>query len=113
MPRSRHLLALVPAPRSYTQSKVSLAGFIVACATLAACADSTTNRTLTAPDARREISETSADFGVAFTLDGPLSFADENGTAQLAAAQLGGAQLAASPQAAGGGRASGHVGFPT
>ena len=96
-------------------SKVSVASLTVLCAALAACSDTGTNRTVTAPDARREISEAPADLGVAYTLDGPsdLTLSSADATAQLAGAQLLGAQLAAAPQAASGGRATGHVGFPT
>ena len=85
---------------------------MVLCATLAACAD--TNGT-TAPNVRPSLSEASADFGVAFTPDGPLDFgfASEEASAQLAGAQRLEAQLAAAPQAASGSRASGHVGFPS
>ena len=95
-------------------SKASLTSIMALCAALAACADGTTNRTLTAPDARREIGEASADLGVAYTLDGPLDlgFASEEATTQWAGAQMLGAQQAASPQAASGDRSSGHVGFP-
>jgi hypothetical protein len=95
-------------------SKASLSSLVVACAVLAACSDSVTNRTLTAPDARREISESPADVGVAYTPDGPFDFASasEEALAQLAGAQLAAAPLGASPRAASGNRASGHVGFP-
>ena len=95
-------------------SRANVTSVMVLCAALAACSDSTTNRTLTAPNAAREISEAPADLGVALTLDGPLefSFASEEATAQLAGAQRLGAQLAASPLAASGSRTSGHVGFP-
>jgi hypothetical protein len=84
------------------------------CAALAACADGTTNRTLTAPAARPALSEASADAGVAYTLDGAsdLTIASDDALAQMAGAQLLGAQLAASSQAASGDRSSGHVGFP-
>jgi hypothetical protein len=88
---------------------------MVLCAALAACSDNTTDRTLTAPDVRREIGESPADLGVAYTLDGPFDFtsASADASAQLAGAQLLGAQLPASPRAASGSRASGHVGFPS
>ena len=95
-------------------SKVSLARLMVLGAALAACSDSDTNRTVTAPDARPAFSEAAADMGASYTLDGPsdLTFASEDAFAQLAGAQMLGAQLAASPQAASGSRATGHVGFP-
>jgi hypothetical protein len=94
-------------------SKVRFTSLIL-CASLAACANDTTTPALTAPDAKSALSEAPADLGVAFTLDGPFDFtsSSEETTAQLAGAQLLGA-LAASPQAASGGRASGHVGFPS
>jgi hypothetical protein len=85
---------------------------IVLGAALAACSDGTTNRTVTAPDVRREIGDAPSDLEVAYTLDGPFGFVSEDASAQLAGAQLLGAQLAAAPQAASGSRASGHVGFP-
>ena len=96
-------------------SKASLTSLIVLGAALAACSDSATNRTLTAPGVRPSLSEAAADVGVAYSLDGPLDvgLASENAFAQLAGAQVLGAQLAASPQAASGSRASGHVGFPS
>ena len=96
-------------------SKASVTSLIVCCAALAACADGATTRTVTAPDARPSLSEAPADFGVAYTLDGPLDvgFASEEASAQLAGAQVAGARLAAAPQAASGSRASGHVGFPS
>jgi hypothetical protein len=96
-------------------SKVSLPTLMVLCAALAACSDTDATRTVTAPDVRPALSEASADFGVAYTLDGPFDFgfASEDASAQLAGAQLLGAQLAAAPQAASGSRASGHVGFPS
>ena len=101
-------------------SKVSCTSLIVLCAVLAACSDTDTNRTVTVPEVRREISESPADLAVAYTPDGPfdLGLASEYATAQLAGAQLLGArsaaaQLAAAPQAASGSRASGHVGFPS
>jgi hypothetical protein len=87
---------------------------MVLCAALAACSDSDTNRTLTAPGARPALSEVSADLGVSYTLDGSsdLTVASEDAFAQMAGAQLLGAQLAASPPAASGDRSTGHVGFP-
>jgi hypothetical protein len=84
-------------------SKVYLPSVMVLCAALTACSDGATNRTVTAPDVRPTFSEAPADLGVGLTADGPfdLVFATEASSAQLAAA----------PQAATGGRASGHVGF--
>jgi hypothetical protein len=90
------------------------------CAALAACSDSATNRTATAPNVGPRFSEAPADFSFAFTPDGPFDFgfATEDAFAlqaamQQAGGQLAAAQLAASPQAASGSRASGHVGFPS
>jgi hypothetical protein len=95
-------------------SKVSLPSVLVLGAALAACSDSATNRTVTAPDARAAVSEASAGLNVSYTVDGPvdLDFAIETASAQLATAQLAPARLAAASQAASGSRASGHVGFP-
>ena len=94
-------------------SKKSRASLMVLCAALAACSDSATNRTLTAPGAGPTFSEAPAHLGVAYTLDAPsdLTSASEDATALLAGAQMLGAQLAASPRAASGSRASGHVGL--
>ena len=85
-------------------SKVYLPSLMVLCAALAACSDSNTNRTLTAPDRGPAFSGTPADLGVGLTVDGPfdLTLATEAASAQMAAS---------APQAATGGRASGHVGF--
>ena len=96
-------------------TKAALSRFIVLCAALAACSDTATTSSMTAPHAKPALSEASADLGVAFTLDGPsdLASASEDALAQLVGAQLLGTQLAASTQAASGGRASGHVGFPS
>ena len=101
-------------------SKVKFTSLLALCAAMAACSDSATNHTVTAPDAAVSLSEAPADLGLAFTPDGPFDFglASEDASAQLAAAQLPGAQLlgaqlAAAPQAASGSRASGHVGFPS
>jgi hypothetical protein len=93
-------------------SKVKLTSLMTLCAALAACSDSATNRTVSAPDARPRFSEAPADLGATFTPD-EFGFASDDAFAQLAAAQLAGAQLAASPQAASGGRATGHVAFPS
>jgi hypothetical protein len=94
-------------------SKVRLASLMVLSAALAACSDSVTNRTLTAPEVRGEISEAPA--GFSYTVDGPFDIAigSEDATAQLAGAQMLGAQLAASAQSASGSRTSGHVGLFT
>ena len=96
-------------------SKVSLASLMVLCAALAACSDTDTNRTVTAPDARPSFSEAAADLGFSYTLEGTsdLDVAVEDAFAQMAGAQLLGAQLGASTQAASGSRATGHVGFPS
>ena len=95
-------------------SKASVTSVIVLCAALAACSDSTTNRTLTAPDAGREMSEAPVELG-SFTLDGPSEFglASEQSAAQLDGARMLGAQLAASAPSASGSRSTGHVGLFT
>ena len=85
-------------------SKASRTSVMVLCAALAACADSSTNRTVTAPDARSALSEARADLSVGFTPDGPYELALLSADAST--------QMAASAQAASGSRASGHVGFP-
>jgi hypothetical protein len=61
---------------------------------VAACSDSPTTRTLTAPDARPSLSEASADLGGSYTVDGPgdAGSASEDAFAQLAGAQMLGAQ---------------------
>jgi len=84
-------------------SKVNVTSLIVLCAALAACSDTATNRTVTAPDVRPALSEAPAGFSVGFTYDGPfeLAFATEGASTQMAA----------SAQAASGSRASGHVGL--
>ena len=89
-------------------SKVNVTSLMVLCAALAACADTATNRTVTAPDLRSTLSEAPADLGFAVTGDGPFDvlFTAENESAQQAAAQIAAAQ-----QSATGSRASGHVGF--
>ena len=92
-------------------TKASLTNFMLLCAALTACADNgDTNGLVTAPDVRSAFTGESADIGVAYTLDGLYDFGVGNEDASL---QLLGAQLAASTQAASGGRASGHVGFPS
>ncbi|GLC24923.1 hypothetical protein [Roseisolibacter agri] len=82
-------------------SKRSLASLLVLGTALAACADGTTSRTLTAPDARREISEAPADLRGSAAVDGPADV--------VLAREAASTQMAASAQAASGGRASGHV----
>jgi hypothetical protein len=84
-------------------SKVSLTSLMVLCAALAACSEEDTTRMITAPAAGPSSSEAPVDFRVGYTVDGPfdLPFASEAASARMAAA----------PQAAAGGRASGHVGF--
>jgi len=90
-------------------SKVSFSSLIVLCAVLAACSDSYTNRTVTAPDVGPSFNEAPADLDLGFgvTADGPFDvfFATEDASAQQAAAQVAAAQSAT------GSRASGHVGF--
>ncbi len=97
-------------------SKVRSTSLMVLCAALAACSDSTTNRTLTAPDARGDVSEAPADLGASYTIDGSseLDLATDEASAPFAtmfSAQLLGAQSAASPNAASGPRGTGHVGI--
>jgi hypothetical protein len=96
-------------------SKASVSTLIVLCAALAACTDGATNRTLTAPDARRDLGEAPADVGFSYTVDGPadLGIDSEDASAQLAGAQMLGAQLAASAQSVIGSRSTGHVGLFT
>jgi hypothetical protein len=83
-------------------SKASATSLLVLCAALAGCTDGDTNRTLTAPDARPALSEAPAGLRGGVAMDGPfdLAFASEGASMQ---------QAAAAPQAATGGRASGHV----
>ena len=85
-------------------SKVSVTSLIVLCAALAACSDAATNRTVTAPDVRSAFSEGPADLRGGATVDGPfdVAFATAASSTQMAAS---------APQAASGGRASGHVLF--
>jgi hypothetical protein len=82
---------------------------MILCAALAACSDSATP-TVTAPNARLSLSEAAADFSVAYSIDGPF---DQTSATEDALAQQGAVQMGASAQAASGGRASGHVGFPS
>jgi hypothetical protein len=84
-------------------SRANVTRLIVLCAALAACADTTTNRTVTAPDVRLSISEEPAGFSVASTYDGPFELAFPTDAAAT--------QMAAAAQAASGSRASGHVGL--
>lgn len=96
-------------------SNARITSAIVLCAALAACSDSTTNRTLTAPDARGDVSEAPAELGASYTIDGPseLDRATDEASAPFAmmsSARLG-AQSAASPNAASGPRGTGHVGI--
>ena len=95
-------------------SKSNVASLMVLCAALAACADGTTTRTMTAPDAAPAFNEAATDAGFAYTPDGPSDFAidGEDASAQVAGAQAIGAQPAAASQAASGPRSTGHVGFP-
>ena len=80
-------------------SKVSRSSIIAMCAVLAACAESATNPTLTAPGARPVFNESLSDLRGAITADGPSDL-----VLGIASAQQAGA-----PKAATGGRASGHV----
>ena len=89
-------------------SKASFARLVVLCAALAACSDAGT-RAVTAPEAGPSLSEASADYNLGYSVDEPFS---GSLAAEETFAQLGAVQMAASAQAAGGGRASGHVGFP-
>ena len=84
-------------------SKASLPRLTILCAALAACADASTNRTLTAPDAGPAFSAAAADLRGGATVDGPfdVTFAREAASTQMAG----------SVRAATGGRASGHVGL--
>ena len=83
-------------------SKVSRSSVIALCAMLAACADSATNPTVTAPRAQPVFNESLADLRGAVTVDGPFDLVLGSGNASTQ-------QAAAAPQAATGGRASGHV----
>ena len=98
-------------------SKATASSLMVLCAALAACSDSPTARTVTAPDARASLSEASTDAGYSHTLDGSsdAAAAIDDASMQLAGARVMGAQLAASARAASGERGTGHVGltFPT
>ena len=82
-------------------SKVSRSSLIALCAVLAACADSTTNPAVTAPSAGATLNETAGLLG-GTSVDGlfDLALATEGAPLQMAAS---------APQAASGGRASGHV----
>jgi hypothetical protein len=85
-------------------SKVSRSSVIALCAVLAACAESATNPMVTAPGARPVFNESLADLRGAITADGPFDLVLGTGNASTQ-------QAAAAPQAATGGRASGHVGL--
>ena len=96
-------------------SNVSRIPFLVLCAALAACSDSSANRLPTDPGSL-SLSEASADLGASYTIDGSsgLDLATDEASAPSAmmfSAQLLGAQSAASPNAASGPRATGHVGI--
>jgi hypothetical protein len=84
-------------------SKVNVTSLMVLCAALAACSDTATNRTVTAPDVRSALSEAPAGYSVGFTYDGPFDVAFGTDASST--------QMAAAAQAASGGRASGHVGL--
>ena len=77
---------------------------MVLCTVLAACTDTGTNPTLTAPDVGPAYSAAPADMRGAVTMDGPSDLVLGSGNASTQ-------QAAAAPQAATGGRASGHVGL--
>ena len=85
-------------------TKASLTSLTVLCAALLACSDRDTNRAMTAPSARPAFTEVPADLRGGATVDGPfdLVLPTEASSTQMAAA---------APQAASGGRASGHVTF--
>ena len=82
-------------------SKVFRSSVIALCTVLAACADSVTNP-VTAPGARPALNESLADIRGAATVDGPSDLV-------LGSASASTQQASAAPQAATGGRASGHV----
>ena len=83
-------------------SKVFRSSVIALCALLAACAESSTNSTVTAPDARPASNESLADLIGAATVDGPFDVVLGSGNASTQ-------QAATAPQAATGGRVSAHV----
>ena len=83
-------------------SKVTRSSFMVLCAALAACTNTDTNPTLTAPDVGPAYSAVPADLRGAVTMDGPSDLVLGVGNASTQ-------QAAAAPQAATGARASGHV----
>lgn len=83
-------------------SKVSRSSVIALCAVLAACAESATNPTLTAPDAQPAFNQLPADLRGAVSVDGPFELVLGSGSASTQ-------QAAAAARAATGGRASGHV----
>jgi hypothetical protein len=92
-------------------SNVRITSVIVLCATLAACSDSTTTRTLTAPDARGDVSEAPAELGASYTIDGSSELDRATDEASAPIAMMMSAQVAASPNAASGPRGTGHVGI--
>jgi hypothetical protein len=82
-------------------SKASLPALMLLCAALAACSDTDTKRTLTAPDAGPSRNDVPAERRGASSMDGELD---------VVLGSQGATTMAASaPQAATGGRASGHV----
>ena len=83
-------------------SKLFRSSVIALCTVLAACAESATNPTVTAPDARPVFNESLSDLRGSVTMDGPADLVLGSGNASTE-------QAAAAPQAATGGRASGHV----
>jgi hypothetical protein len=83
-------------------SKISIASYMVLCTVVAACSNSDTNRSMTAPDVSPSFNATSVEKVGSGMIDGPFDIALGNaGFTQMAAA--------ASPNAASGSRASGHV----
>jgi hypothetical protein len=95
-------------------SKMSVTSLIILSAAVAACSDSATHRTVTAPDVGPALSEEGLTFGDApayysfgFTADGPLDvfFAADDAFGRKADAQIAAAPLVASS------RATGHVGL--
>ena len=83
-------------------SKVSRSSVIALCAVLAACAESTTNPTVTAPDAQPSFNQLPTDLRGAVSIDGPFELV-------LGSQSSSTLRAAAAPKAATGGRASGHV----
>jgi hypothetical protein len=83
-------------------SRTSFASLLALSAVLAACSTTNTDRSITAPDVSPSFTESSADIRGSLEYDGPsdLVLTPANSSLQMAAA---------APNAASGGRASGHV----